>query len=68
MTKENVIKISDLQLIEVRENLLNIGLSLTVSKKAKALISEKGFNSEFGVRFLRREIQSLVKIHYQNCY
>ena len=61
LTKENVIKISDLQLIEVRENLLNIGLSLTVSKKAKALISEKGFNSEFGVRFLRREIQSLVE-------
>ena len=48
-------------MVDLRENLLKIGLALTVTKKAKVLITEKGFNLEFGVRFLRREIQSLVE-------
>jgi ATP-dependent Clp protease ATP-binding subunit ClpC len=61
LTKENVMKITDLQLVDLRENLSNIGLSLTVTKKAKVLITEKGFNTEYGVRFLRREIQSLIE-------
>jgi len=61
LTKENVMKITDLQLVDLRENLINIGLSLTVTKKAKVLITEKGFNPEYGVRFLRREIQSLIE-------
>ena len=38
-----------------------IVLSLTVTKKAKVFITEKGFNPEYGVRFLRREIQSLIE-------
>ena len=61
LTKDNVLKITDLQLFDLRENLLKIGLGLTVTKKAKVLIAEKGFNLEFGVRFLRREIQSLIE-------
>ena len=61
LTKDNVLKITDLQLVDLRENLLKIGLGLTVTKKAKVLITEKGFNLEFGVRFLRREIQSLIE-------
>ena len=61
LTKDNVMKITDLQLVDIRENLLNINLTLTVTKKAKILITDKGFNTVYGVRFLRREIQSLVE-------
>jgi len=61
LTKDNVMKITDLQLVDIRENLLNINLTLTVTKKAKILIADKGFNTVYGVRFLRREIQSLVE-------
>ena len=61
LTKDNVMKITDLQLVDIRENLLKINLTLTVTKKAKILITDKGFNTVYGVRFLRREIQSLVE-------
>ena len=61
LTKQNVLKITDLQLVDLNDNLSKIGLSLTVTKKAKVFITEKGFNSEYGVRFLRREIQSLIE-------
>ena len=30
-------------------------------KRLPFLITEKGFNTEYGVRFLRREIQSLIE-------
>ena len=61
LTKQNVLKITDLQLVDLNDNLSKIGLSLTVTKKAKIFITEKGFNTEYGVRFLRREIQSLIE-------
>ena len=61
LTKENVMKIAELQLVDLHENLNKIGFSLKVTKKAKSLIVEKGFNVEYGVRFLRREIQSLLE-------
>ena len=61
LTKQNVLKITDLQLVDLNDNLSKIGLSLTVTKKAKVFITEKGFNPEYGVRFLRREIQSLIE-------
>ena len=61
LTKQNVLKITDLQLVDLNDNLSKIGLSLSVTKKAKVFITEKGFNPEYGVRFLRREIQSLIE-------
>jgi ATP-dependent Clp protease ATP-binding subunit ClpC len=61
LTKKHVLNIIDLQLMDLHENLDKIGLTLSVTKKAKALIVEKGYNPEFGVRFLRREIQSSLE-------
>ena len=61
LTKKHVLNIIDLQLMGLHENLDKIGLTLSVTKKAKALIVEKGYNPEFGVRFLRREIQSSLE-------
>ena len=61
LTKKNVLQIIDLQLMDLHENLDKIGLTLSVSKKAKMLIVDRGFNAEYGVRFLRREIQSSLE-------
>ena len=61
LTKEHVLKIIDLQLMDLHENLDKIGLTLSVTKRAKALIVKKGYNPEYGVRFLRREIQSSLE-------
>ena len=61
LTKNNVMNIIDLQLMDLHENLDKLGFTLSVTKKAKSLILEKGFNLEYGVRFLRREIQNLLE-------
>ncbi|MDP7566177.1 MAG: ATP-dependent Clp protease ATP-binding subunit [Candidatus Marinimicrobia bacterium] len=61
LSKEHVLKIIDLQLRDLHENLDKIGLTLSVAKKAKSLLVEKGFSAEYGVRFLRREIQNSLE-------
>ena len=61
LTKDHVLNIVDLQLMDLHENLDKIGYTLTVTKRAKNLIVEKGFNPEYGVRFLRREIQNSLE-------
>ncbi len=48
LTKEHVLKIIDLQLMDLHENLDKIGLTLSVTKRAKALIVKKGYNPEYG--------------------
>ncbi len=61
LTKGHVLNIVDLQLLDLHENLDKIGYTLSVTKRAKNLILEKGFNPEYGVRFLRREIQNSLE-------
>ncbi len=58
---EDVLKIIDLQLADLKENLKNMGMSFTISKRAKTALVKKGFNAEYGVRFLRREIQNSLE-------
>ena len=61
LSKEDVLKIIDLQLIDLEENLDLLGLTLTVTRKAKNFLMDKGFNHEYGVRYLNREIQNLLE-------
>ena len=61
LTKEDVLKIINLQLIDLQENLGLLGLTLTVTRKAKNFLIDKGFNQEYGVRYLNREIQNLLE-------
>ena len=56
-----MLKIIDIRLVDLRENLTKLGLSLTLTKKAKDFLIEKGFNQEYGVRYLNREIQNLIE-------
>ena len=53
--------IKHIQLEDLTENLKELNLSLVVSKKAKRLLSKNGFSLEYGVRFLRREIQNSIE-------
>jgi len=55
------LKIIDIRLVDLRENLTKLGLRLTVTKKAKDFLIDKGFNQEYGVRYLNREIQNLLE-------
>jgi len=57
---EEVRQIVDLQLSLVEERLKNKKIKINVSNAAKSLLTEKGFDPDFGVRPLKRTIQQLV--------
>jgi ATP-dependent Clp protease ATP-binding subunit ClpA len=57
---EEVRKIVDLQLSIVEERLKSKKIKITVSTSARNLLSEKGFDPDYGVRPLKRKIQQLV--------
>ena len=61
LNKNDVLKIIDIRLVGLRENLTKLGLRLTMTKKAKDFLINKGFNQEYGVRYLNREIQNLIE-------
>ena len=58
LKKEHVLDIVDIQLTDLYENLSKMGIKLTITKRAKQLLMEKGYSLEYGARNLRREIQS----------
>jgi len=61
LTKQDVIKIIDLQMSGLYQNLEKIGFSLQITKKAKLHIANQGFSFEYGARNLRREIQKSIE-------
>ena len=58
LAKEHIRKIVDLQLRELDKALLLKGISLEMTDAAKDWIGEKGYDSVFGARPLRRVIQN----------
>ena len=56
-----VIKIIDLQMSDLYQNLDKIGYSVSITKKAKSNLAIQGFSSEYGARNLRREIQKSIE-------
>ena len=61
LSKEDVIKIIDLQMSDLYQNLNKIGYSVSITKKAKSNLAIQGFSSEYGARNLRREIQKSIE-------
>ena len=61
LKKIDVYEIIDLQLIDLIKNLSELGIKIIVYKSAKNLILKKGYNIEYGVRFLRRTIQTMIE-------
>ena len=61
LKKIDVYEIIDLQLIDLIKNLSELGIKIIVYKSAKNLILKKGYNVEYGVRFLRRTIQAMIE-------
>ena len=57
LTKKDAGSILDVQLNELRSRLVKHGLVLEVQPKAKLWLVEKGYDSRYGVRPLRRLIQ-----------
>ncbi len=61
LSKTDVLNIIDLQLRDLKNNLSNLGIKLSLTKRAKTLLLERGFNPEYGARYLRREIQTSLE-------
>ncbi len=59
--RDHIVQIVELMLREVASQLLDKGVSLEVTKAAKELLADKGFDPDYGARPLRREIQERVE-------
>jgi len=61
LNDEQIFKVAEKLLNEVRDLLKTKNVQLTVTKAAKEVMSEKGFDPEMGARPMKRVIQNLVK-------
>lgn len=61
LDEEQVLKVAEKILNEVRDQLKTKNVQLTVTKAAKQVMAEKGFDKEMGARPMKRVIQDLVK-------
>lgn len=57
LSRDDLLKIVDIQLNRLKKTLQEKGIELEVTKKAKEKLAEAGFDPSFGVRPLKRVIQ-----------
>ena len=57
LTKEDINKIIDIEINNLLERIKKLGYQVKISKGAKDFIADKGFDSKFGARPLKRAIQ-----------
>ncbi len=63
LTKQDVMKILELQVEELRQRLVKHGLGLQLTSSAKKQLLEEGYDSHNGVRPMRRLLQDTVEDH-----
>ena len=68
LKKEELRKIVDLQLNEVKEEVSEKHMTLEVTDEVKALILSEGFDEKYGARPLRRTIQKLIEDEIAELY
>ncbi len=61
LTRENIHKIIDIELLGLFKRVTDLGYNLTITEKAKDFIADKGFDSKFGARPLKRAIQKYLE-------
>jgi ATP-dependent Clp protease ATP-binding subunit ClpC len=61
LSEEQVIKIVDLQMAEVRQRLAEHGLTVELTQTARVWLAKNGFDQTFGARPLRRALQKYVE-------
>lgn len=61
LKKEQITKIVDIQLANLQKRLANRNLQLELSTAAKQLISDEGYDIQFGARPLKRVIQQRIE-------
>ena len=61
LTKQNALKILDLQLEDLRSRLIKKGIGLSVNKTAKEYLMENGYDALNGARPMRRLLQDTLE-------
>jgi len=61
LTRENIFEIIDILMKGVTKRLTNLGFSLELTEDAKAFLSDKGYDVQFGARPLHRAIQKYLE-------
>lgn len=61
LSKNDILKILDLQIDELKERLVKHGLTIKMTPKAKQFMLKKGYDSKNGVRPLRRLLQDTLE-------
>lgn len=61
LKQEDVRKIADIQIEKLTERMKKQGIVLRVDESALQLVAEKGYDSAFGARPLKRTIQSMLQ-------
>jgi len=61
LNEVDVYKIIDLQILDLIENLRNLGLKIKINISAKKFLAIKGYDAKYGVRALRRKIQKYLE-------
>ncbi len=60
LDKQTLAKIVDLELKKVEERLKNKDIALKINKKVKEMLAERGYDTTFGARPLKRIIQNML--------
>jgi ATP-dependent Clp protease ATP-binding subunit ClpC len=61
LTSEHIHEIIDIELKALFERIMELGYTLKLDKKAKDFIADKGYDSQFGARPLKRAIQKYLE-------
>ena len=61
LTKDDIGKIIDIELKDLKKRIQETGYELNVTPAAKKFVAEKGFNPNFGARPLKRAIQKYIE-------
>ena len=61
LTRENIAEIIDIFLDEFKTRLVDRDIQVRITPGAKSLIAEKGFDQQYGARYLRRTAQKLLE-------
>jgi ATP-dependent Clp protease ATP-binding subunit ClpC len=61
LSKEDIVKIIDIELIKLYDRIHQLGYQVDMSEKAKLFIADKGYDEKFGARPLGRALQKYVE-------
>ncbi len=61
LDKDAIFKIIDLEISELFNRIESLGYKLSVTDEAKSFIAEKGYDSQYGARPLKRAIQKYIE-------